>query len=125
MRITSGLSSLTALTSGTASRIHSDEECCVSQSASDAVPLLVEPGGEMDGEGRFADAALGICDDDGGPACAIDFDRLASLKSVRPAGAEDMASGLSSRRLAGHSSCRQEGRTKCRQARWKPHKAAD
>src|ERR1700739_2261869 len=30
----SGLSRRTALTSGTASRIHSDEDCCVSQSAS-------------------------------------------------------------------------------------------
>ena len=30
----------------------------------DAVPLLVQPGGEMDGERRFADAPLGICDHD-------------------------------------------------------------
>jgi hypothetical protein len=30
----------------------------------DGVPLLVQPGGQVDGECRFADPALGICDND-------------------------------------------------------------
>jgi hypothetical protein len=28
------------------------------------VPLLVQPGGEVNGDGRFADTAFGICDHD-------------------------------------------------------------
>ena len=30
----------------------------------DGVPLLVQPGGQVNGERRFADAAFGICDYD-------------------------------------------------------------
>ena len=30
----------------------------------DAVPLLVQPGGQVNGERRFADAAFGICNHD-------------------------------------------------------------
>ena len=66
----------------------------MSQSASvTRVALLVEPGGQMDGERGLADAALGICDDDIMPGCIHAYRPAASLLRVSQAGRADTASG--------------------------------